>query len=459
MRRKFRTAVIATVLAVAFTVTAISLPSFLAAENLTLSSSTAINFQVFPPAEEQKKELDGLGLNCTVNEDGSVTLDSTGVGELSGTAMKAQHDDLIAKKMLRYAIYDGAICQQTAGLIIILDFTNYNITEFKGGFLKALTYAILGSNQLGNTGKRFKETNQAGGTLTIYDSSNGGAVITDPVTLTLQGIYNNNGLIKLSNSYVTRNGVKTELTKYSIRLILPRNPKAPAILRDDSLTLKGVEIGNFSPKQPDCIGLGISHLDIDPKNHASSIKIEPQATDRMHFHWLTTTRSQMEFALLRSLNNMLGINGASVNSGYVDEIFIKPNVLTDFSHLYLRSEKFSDGATISVYDSPNASVSASQNTAAAIRLFYWFERVYGLKAQNVNNVNLKFYRYQRSTDNTISATYSVLSCDTDTKYTNIGETCYAVYEKSDNGAGASAIIGYFSESGKLYNSEWKPTAA
>jgi len=297
--------------------------------------------------------------------------------------MKEQHAELINKGILRYAIYDGTLCEQSQkdkpSLIVILDFTKYNITEFESGFLKSLTYAIIGSGEFANTGSNFKERNGDGGTLTVYDSSQSGTVLTDPVTLTLRGIYKSEGLLT-KNSYLTMSdGTSHTIEQYSIRLVLPRILQKAVVLRNGSLTLKGVEIGNFSPKQPDCIGLGISHLDIDPKNDFSSIVIEPNAADSLHFYWLNVLSTQMEFSLLRSLNNALGINGANVKDGHVDEMFIKPNAQTDFAYLFMRFVKTNaDNAVISLYDSPYEKVSASQNTAAMIRLFYWFERVYGL---------------------------------------------------------------------------------
>lgn len=464
--RKRLYAVIVVALTIVFTVTAISLPALFAANNLDLNASTTVNFRVFPPAATQQAELNSMGLDSTVNEDGTLTLNPTSVDSdtVSSSSMRARHNELIEKGILRYAIYDGTLCKQSQkdkpSLIVILDFTHYNISEFQSGFLKSLTYAIIGSNKFLTTGSNFTETNGEGGTLTVYDSSKGGVILTDPVTLTLRGFYNSEGLLKQFSYITTSDGTTHKIDQYSVRLVLPRNPKKPITLQNDSLTLKGVELGDFSPKQPDCIGLGISHLDIDAKHSSSSIVIEANAADSMHFHWLTVTSSQMEFSLLRLLNNMLNINGATVSVGHVDEIFRKPDAMSDFSYLFMRAVKLSDGETaISLYDSPYEKISEAQNIAAAIRLFYWFERVYELHNKNVNNINMNFLRYQRSADNSINENYDLLTYDRETSYLHKGERCYSVSRRPDSGTGASEILGYFSDSGKLYNKSWNPIAA
>lgn len=466
MRKRLYTVIIVIALAIAFTVIPIALPALFAAKNMNLNASTTVNFRVFPPAETQKAELNNMGLDSFVNEDGTLTLNPTTVepDTVSTSSMRARHKELIEKGILRYAIYDGTLCEQSQkdkpSLIVILDFTNYNIREFQSGFLKSLTYAIIGSNKFISTGSNFTETNGEGGTLTVYDSSNGGTVLTDPVTLTLRGFYNSEGLLT-RNSYITMSdGATHTIEQYSIRLILPRNPQKPVTLKKDSLTLTGVELGDFSPKQPDCIGLGISHLDIDAKNYASSIVIEQNAADSMHFHWLTVTGSQMEFSLLRLLSNMLGVNGASVKTGHVDELFRKPDSLTDFSYLFMRAVKSSESeAIISLYDSPYEKISESQNLAAAIRLFYWFERVYDLQSQNVNNLNLEFRRFGRLSDNSIHENYDAMTYDRESSYLHQGERCYSVSHRPDSGTGNAEIMGYFSDSGKLYDANWNPIAA
>ncbi len=469
MRRSIRTAVIAVILAMAVIVVAISLPSVFAAEKLNLlGAQTYISYQVYAPPAEQKKELDNLGLSGKVNEDGTVTLQPTATGTfdkisaVKSSTMEERHKQLIETGVLRYAIYSGALCQQaSAGLIIILDFSNYNVSAFESDFLNSLTYVLLGSREMLGRGKTFYEKNYDGGALTIYDSANNGTPVTEKYDLTLQGIYANDSS---NNSYLAKAGDANEanrryINNYSIRIVLPRNLQTAITLKSRSLTLEGFDFLGFSPKQPDSIGLGISHLDINPKDHASSIVIANDAATTMHFHWMSVLSSQKQFSLLRSLNNMLGINGASVNTGYVDEIFIKPDVLSDFSYLYMRAEKLSGGAALSLFDSPDASVATSKDTAAAIRLFYWLEHVYKLHEQNVNNANLEYRRYRRSADNTLSETYDVLSYDRTKTYAYGNENCHAVYSSPDNGTGASGILGYFSPSGKLFDASWKAITA
>jgi len=461
MSKRIITVLISVTLALTFAVTAVTVPALLAAEKLTLSASGSIKFPTFKQQQDELKEM-GLVLE---EVDGKPTLQASQntTDSVSTAGMQARHADLISKGILRYAIYSGTLCQQSQQsqtglqLIIILDFTNYNVTVFESGFLKGLTYAILGSKQvqLFGMGSKFEEYNGEGGALTLYDSSNGGAVMDKSVRLTLQGFGSNNSTYIQEKNGETY-GAEQYINHYSIRIILPGNQPEPVTLKEGSLTLKGVNSfgGIFSPKQPDCIGLGISHLGISHENHSSVIRIEQGAADSEHFHWMTVTEEQKGFSFQRTLDNILN---STLGKGYADEIFKKPHAYSDFAHLYISSQKTdTTSATINIYDSPAGEINESaSDLAAAVRLLYWYDAYINYK--NIESMDVKFCHYRRDSNNQIEAEPGVLTYDSVAKTEIHGEPCYAVYcshshENSD-------LIGYFSKSGKFYDAAGNPAIA
>lgn len=473
MSKKIRTAIIAVALALTFALMAISVPALLAAEKISLSASSTVKFTT---TAQQMNEINngGTGLKCEVDpETGTLVMQHTDVSIInstSPTAIKKQHDALINDGILRYAMYSGSLCSHTAAssqenenlqLIVILDFTNYNISQFQEGFLSGLVYALLGSNEreiffikrgYKHTVKNVKEADGDEVSLTVYDSKNGGKVIDNhKYVMTLQGIYESGS--DYTNSTVSIDGGEPKsITHYSVRIVLPGNQTVPVTLQADSLKIVGAEVAGFeigAPKQPDCIGLGISHLGITPFESEKSIVVKKGAASTSHFHWLSVTDKQMQYAFNRTLDNILD---ATLDSGYADEIFKKPHTNSDFSHLYISSKKTGvSSAILNILDSPAGELTESASgIAAAVRLVYWYH-TYKMK-YNADRMNLTFNHYRRSATNEVDPTPGVLKYDENVTYTIGGETCYAVTcGHFTTESGDDNVIGYFSESGKLYN--------
>lgn len=475
MHRKFRTTFIILTLAISCIVIALSLSALFAASGVgPLKGSTLISYNVYPEISEQLTSLNEVGLAGTPNPDGTITLNSTSVSDgLSSSKIKETHDSLIANGMLRYVIYDGSICHEARGLIVILDFSNYNVSEFQSGFLGSLSYSILGSHSLwGLAGYTFEEHNGEGGALTVFDSSQGGTVRTDRITLTLQGIYESG---QLANSYVTKaDGTKVELTQYCLRIVLPRILKAPVHMQSGSLAMRGVSIGRYQLVAPTCIALGISHLDIQLERTESgvawnnTINIAGDATDRNlqpHFHWMTVTGNQMAYALTMSLNEAL--TDPNYSEGDIDEIFKKPSVESDFSYLFFRMRKVTDKKlAIGVYDAPEGTntETTEKGIAAAISMIHWLTHVYNLPSRNVNNLEIEYRHYLRSADNKvddnnneIDENYGILTVNAEQTFEHEGKTCYQV--RCTHSAEADCVIGYYSVSGDLYDAHWKAISA
>lgn len=462
MRKSLHTAFIVIALALTFAVMAISLPAFSAAGNVKLGASSSIAFATFA---NQQSELNNAGLKLEMINGKPTLQETTNTGDaLTTERMGQRHEDLIKQGILRYVMYNGSLCQQSQEglqLIVILDFSNYNVSVFESGFLKGLTYVILGSKQVNlfgsGVGSKFEEFNTDGGALTLYDSADGGSVVNKPARLTLQG-FGSDGSTYIEEISGGQYINKQAINRYSIRIILPGNLKEPVTLKTGSLTLKGVSSlgGIFSPKQPDCIGLGISHMGIT-KDHSATIVKEDGAADSSHFHWLTVTGLQMEYALKSSLDKILNVSGATnVEVGYTDEIFIKPQAHSDFAHLYMQCKKTDSGTVLNLYDSPMGElVESADGMTAAVRLFYWMEYIYKPHYRDVTGSAtldaLSYNHYRRSAINEIENIPGVLSYDSTATVEIDGELCHTVY--CSHFMEASGIIGYFSASGKVFNAD------
>ncbi len=479
MKIRSRTAMIVLTSAITFIVVVFLSTAVCAASSVGFDSSAKIKFT---PAAKQAENLKDTGLNSKDNGDGTISLlqTETSWNSLAGSTIEQQHNKLIELGILRYAIYDGTICQAVADknspmLIVILDFSDYSISKFEAGFLNGLAYAILGSNTSTtfNKGATFEVTNDLGGVLTVYNSTNGGAVKAAPVTLTLQGIYSSGAF---ENSKLDRKdgAAPQEIQQYSLRLILPRSTTHTVTMETGSMTMTGVTLDGwigslvgdtFSIVSPDCIALGISHLNIQPIVSESEIKwnekvvIGAGVTVKPHFHWMTVTGHQMDYAFSRSLDDMLeqSTNGEVVTPqvGTVDEIFRKPKAYSDFSQLFLSVKKVSEkDIAISIYDTPNKSdvhVYTEEGLAAAVSMMHWLNNAYKLPLKK-GDKNVTIYHYTRTKNNEIAGA-GELSCDTpaDSKTQINGEICSVVRRTLKEGNNTKvSVIGYFSDSGKLY---------
>lgn len=489
MRGRSRTAIIALTLAISLIVIAILSTAIFAAASNSVGGSSVIKFLT---SQQQFDNLIGgtdeqkTGLNGTMDENGNITLNDTTIGNVFGDSLtydtlKKEHDNLIKQGILRYAIYNGSLCSDATGLIIILDFSNYNITEFKSGFLNGLAYVLVGSNEkgsgilFGKRGAEFTETNEAGGALTVFDSKNGGRVISpdeQQIKLTLRGIYaGTGGLLGIKQSVVTVGDQSldegTPINSYSLRIVLPSNANS-IHLEKGCLIIEGIDALGAAIVPPTSVGLGISHLNIQqtvgPDNEVNwneNVNIDVGVTTKPHFHWISVRGYQMAFALYHSLNNMLGLNKdengnviAEAANSYVDEIFKKPHTYSDFAYLFLRNTKVSENKiVISVYDAPNGNnVQTEEGIAAAISMMNWMNNVYKLQEKK-GDKEIEFRHYLRSQSNEIDEQYGVLTCDTNNTIMHGGENCYAV--KCTHESESGEIIGYYSASGKLYDAQWK----
>lgn len=502
MKNRFRTALTALTLAILFiTVVVISSATLFAAKSYTLGDSAPIKY--LTAVQQAKQQLDYLtgsaedgsdktGLKGTVNGDGTITLNDTSLegsqvlgNALSTETLQKEHKNLIEKGLLRYAVYDGTICQSVNEengpmLIVILDFSRYTISTFEAGFLDGLAYVLVGSNEVNliftQRGAEFYETNytvddsgnKTKGALTIYDSTNGGQEKEEKAELYLRGIYSESSGFEKS---VLRRADGTEdiINQYSVRIILPDSQSVT--LQKGSLAISGVNMSGFATVPPDCLALGISHWNIRPDGMTQDGRIEWSkdvtlqagvVANKQHFHWMTVSGYQMAYAFSRSLNAMLG-RVPDLNElpavGTVNEIFRKPEPDSDFSQLFLSVKKVTDTEiSISVYDEPKGGTTDThaEGIAAAVSMMNWLHHSYKLQENIPDGTTVKMYHYPRSENNQINEeSVGILSCDTNdpNKLVEInGEKCYTV----ECTHAKSGIIGYFSESGKLYDADKNP---
>ncbi len=497
MQRSSRTAIIALTLAITFIIVVVmSSSAIFAATSGSFGGSSSINYlNAIKKGEEQLGDLTGssqdgsdeTGLKGTVNPDGTLTLNDTALsaGDVLGDALSTsnlekQHKNLIEKGILRYVIYDGTICQAVNEengpmLIVILDFSRYNISKFEAGFLDGLAYVLVGSNEVNlifaKRGAEFTETNyttdaagnKVKGALTIFDSTNGGIEKEDKAELILRGVYPQG--TNLDKSVLKRpDGTEEFINQYSVRLILPDNQSVT--LEKGSLVIQGVDMNGFSTVPPDCLALGISHWNIKPVGETEDGRIAWSkdvtlkagvVANKQHFHWMTVSGYQMAYAFSRTLNAMLGRvpdSSELPSVGTVNEIFRKPDADSDFSQLFLSVKKVSDAnITISVYDEPrgDSTNTTEEGIAAAVNMMYWLDKKYKLQEKIPAGTTVTMYHYPRSTNNEISeAAAGVLTCDINdpSKIIEInGEKCYTV----ECTHSTTSVIGYYSESGKLYD--------
>ncbi len=505
MQGRSRTAIVLLTLTIMIIIIVMLSTAIFAATGNTISGSSNIKYlnhaQQVAEAHRQQEELVGTadnptGLNAEVNEEnGTITMKLTEPwGNLSSDDIIAEHNNLIKTGILRYAIYEGTICKavrdQGLMLIVILDFSKYNnITTFGAGFLNGLAYVLLGSHSAFGAGasfveKNFEYTDDQGTThpkaFAIYDSTNGGAEKYtqegERMELHLTGIYSQTGLIKPQNSYLlnTKDNKQTPINQYSVRIILPNTPNVT--LETDSLKIKGVGGDSFSIISPAGVALGISHLGLLSTGLADdgsiawnkTIDIQPKVVgDKNHFHWMTVTGHQMDYALARSLDPILGLvverdaNGNPITDtngnpkvvetavGKLDEIFIKKRTRSDFSQLFVSVYKSADKEfAISIYDEPTGSaVHNDAGTARAIRMLYWLQEIYHLQDKKGDMIcTLK--HYTRDENNHLDETETAGILEYGGTIIKDGKTLYAVTCTHEIGNGG--LVGYFTKDGEIY---------
>lgn len=204
------------------------------------------------------------------------------------------NENLRTNGILHYAKYENSLCEYLNNLIIILDFSNFFITEFTAQAFDFMYYAILGG--------AYEFPSYTVENIPVYDSATGkksretAATFTDGTTITVDG------------QTITDGGI-------SLRIVLPNLGEDKTLVFDD-YSLNFYNWGSMGSLAPECVSIDISNLTITPKltedgkldtsaaDTFSGLKISTKATQIWfpadtcsHIHFIGSTGNQLEYAL------------------------------------------------------------------------------------------------------------------------------------------------------------------
>lgn len=396
---------------------------------------------LFPPApeelEEQQNTLNNSGFVAETEEGGGVLMDNSTDNDVSDKAtITSRHEELKNNGILSYMKYTGSLCPILNDLIVVLDFSSFYITRFGANFLASMMHVLLGSSSLGST-ISFDED------ITVYDDQGNASL----------GSLHLGGLSRSGDTYVTVDGKRTDVEKYSLRIILP--DLAEHKITFDSLSLYFIFAQSYGGA-PTNIAIDISNMSM--RGDDSGIELSPTATGEYannmckDFHFIGRTRRQLEYALTDALDYANTVTA----DGYRTEIFIREQE-GNFTRLYAGIETAVRGSganitrtpTVGIYDSVYHAAPQPEDILAVIDLFRWLKFVH---TDDLHD-NLSFRHYHRNEKNEIAGTYGEVTCDSDGSVDVGGETRY--YVSCTHGEGKDPtddnIVGYFTANG-VYDS-------
>lgn len=303
--------------------------------------------------EEQSKILAGESSNDRgCGFDVEITAGGLSVsGAFPGGGNDKINENLRTNGILHYAKYENSLCEYLNSLIIILDFSNFFITEFTAQAFDFLYYAILGG--------AYEFPSYTVENIPVYDSATGkksretAATFTDGTTITVDG------------QTITDGGI-------SLRIVLPNLGEDKTLVFDD-YSLNFYNWGSMGSLAPECVSIDISNLTITPKltedgkldtsgsDTFSGLKISTKATQTefppytpqcSHVHFIGRTGNQLEYALDTSIE----FTKANINTE--TEIFIRQPSTdgTDqskfiFTRMYSRVYQAGSKTNIDIIDS------------------------------------------------------------------------------------------------------------
>lgn len=408
--------------------------------------------------EEQSKILAGADRNdrgCGFEveiTDGGLSVS----GAFPGGGNDKINENLIENGILHYAKYENSLCKYLNNLIIILDFSDFFITEFTAQAFDFLYYAILGgANEfLSYTVKNIPVYNSATG----QESRKATAVF-------------NGSQITLDGQTITDGGI-------SLRIVLPNLGEDKTLIFDD-YSLNFYNWGSMGSLAPECVSIDISNLTITPKltedgkldtgaaDTFSGLKISTKATQTefppytpqcSHVHFIGRTGNQLEYALDTS------IEFTKANTDTETEIFIRqpttdetdPESKFIFTRMYSRVYQAGSKTNIDIIDSAVFKTQPTEaDLVALLETGHWLHFRLGETIETINS-DYVLYHQRRSGDNSLFEEKAQLTIDGTAIEIN-GVTVYKMScAHSDDEGAKGSFVGYFGAGRKYFKYNYDP---
>lgn len=408
--------------------------------------------------EEQSKILAGADRNdrgCGFDveiTDGGLSVS----GAFPGGGNDKINENLIENGILHYAKYENSLCKYLNNLIIILDFSDFFITEFTAQAFDFLYYAILGgANEfLSYTVKNIPVYNSATG----QESRKATAVF-------------NGSQITLDGQTITDGGI-------SLRIVLPNLGEDKTLIFDD-YSLNFYNWGSMGSLAPECVSIDISNLTITPKltedgkldtgaaDTFSGLKISTKATQTefppytpqcSHVHFIGRTGNQLEYALDTS------VEFTKANTDTETEIFIRqpttdetdPESKFIFTRMYSRVYQAGSKTNIDIIDSAVFKTQPTEaDLVALLETGHWLHFRLGETIEKINS-DYALYHQRRSGDNSLFEEKAQLTIDGTAIEIN-GVTVYKMScAHSDDEGAKGSFVGYFGAGRKYFKYNYDP---
>lgn len=408
--------------------------------------------------EEQSKILAGADRNdrgCGFDveiTDGGLSVS----GAFPGGGNDKINENLIENGILHYAKYENSLCKYLNNLIIILDFSDFFITEFTAQAFDFLYYAILGgANEfLSYTVKNIPVYNSATG----QESRKATAVF-------------NGSQITLDGQTITDGGI-------SLRIVLPNLGEDKTLIFDD-YSLNFYNWGSMGSLAPECVSIDISNLTITPKltedgkldtgaaDTFSGLKISTKATQTefppytpqcSHVHFIGRTGNQLEYALDTS------VEFTKANTDTETEIFIRqpttdetdPESKFIFTRMYSRVYQAGSKTNIDIIDSAVFKTQPTEaDLVALLETGHWLHFRLGETIETINS-DYALYHQRRSGDNSLFEEKAQLTIDGTAIEIN-GVTVYKMScAHSDDEGAKGSFVGYFGAGRKYFKYNYDP---
>lgn len=455
--------------------------ALMAAQTVNLTGGGELNFELEDPTvpsvpdhdessiQNQIKELAGEGWNspgcgfaATAGEDGGITLSSGGVG----SDTKTVRENLISCGILSYAKYENALCENLNNLIIILDFTEYYITNIQSNFLQGVAVPILGDYY--NSG--YKPVAE----VPVYDSAQGGTQVR-----TALATFGERKII------VVDNGETTELTDggLSLRIVLPNlGAESTITLANYSLNCYewgydygGSTNGTAGSLTPENISIDISNTQIQANTTTvdgvetttfTGLSLAQNLTQHnyagsgdanigscKHLHFIAKSAAQLEYSLDTAVTR------SQNNSAESWEIYIKetPSTAAEqtatkyiYTQIYAKVLQESGKTRIDIIDSTVKDTTTDVDIIAVLETAYWLHFRKGIALADINAA-YALKHVHRTSENKLGAS-AVLTINTTPETIN----GVSVYSVTCAHTGEGQILGYFG-AGRVYFNSGKET--
>lgn len=408
--------------------------------------------------EEQSKILAGADRNDRgCGFDVEITAGGLSVsGAFPGGGNDKINENLRTNGILHYAKYENSLCEYLNSLIIILDFSNFFITEFTAQAFDFLYYAILGG---------------------AYDFPSY-TVENIPVYNSATGQESRKATAVFNGSQITLDGQTISSTDIALRIVLPNLGEDKTLVFDD-FSLNFFNWNMYMNIVPECVSIDMSNLTITPKltedgkldtsgsDTFSGLKISTKATQTefppytpqcSHIHFIGRTGNQLEYALDTS------IEFTKANTDTETEIFIRqpstdesdPESKFIFTRMYSRVYQAGSKTNIDIIDSAVFKTQPTEaDLVALLETGHWLHFRLGESIKTINS-DYVLYHQRRSGDNSLFEEKVLLTIDA-APIDISGVTVYKMScEHSDDEGEKGSFVGYFGAGRKYFKDDYTP---